>query len=159
MSFPYLIDAPEDGIIEETGWLPVASAATPEEAIATFTRLYMGGPPNEPPTWTEDGLVMICERKEHYRGMVEVREARETRQCGCGHPRVVHNRDGLCTFSSSLSGRCGCTGYSDEGVYEKRIVVARPEHYADDPEGIRFEKCEPDDDGAQEFWRLELVEP
>lgn len=50
--FPYLVDAPEDGIVEARGWIIASAAPSPEAAAAEFTRLYESP---DPPVFTCSG--------------------------------------------------------------------------------------------------------
>lgn len=49
--YPYLVDAPLDGGVEDHGHLPLHAAATAEEAAREFARRYEGGD-DKPPVFT-----------------------------------------------------------------------------------------------------------
>lgn len=111
--FPYLIDSPEDGYVEERGWLAGELATTPTKAAKVMRRLYVADHGREAIRYDER-MTFGCAGSEWHR------------------PTVLE--------------------LSDEGE-----EIIRPPVPDDDPEDIRFNKCQPDDDGAQEWWVCELV--
>lgn len=110
--FPYLIDGPEDGIIEANGHVPGDSAATPEEAAAEFRRRYVAECGEAP--WEDERQTLVGRERLWMR------------------PLVYAYSDGPCAPTE--------------------------EDLNDNPESVRFYKCEPTDEGAQEWWRVELVQ-
>jgi hypothetical protein len=69
--FPYLVDEPEEGSIDSTGWLPLDAAATPDEAAVELRDRYeeTGGYVEG---WDEDGLTLRCAGTEWLIPTLEV---------------------------------------------------------------------------------------
>ena len=94
--FPYLIDTPEDGYVEEHGWLPVSAATTAEDAAREFARIYEGCE-DQTPIFQCDGSRVWLKPSAFDYGTNEEREPNETdwqeggenvrfRKCDPGEP-------------------------------------------------------------------------
>lgn len=111
--FPYLIDSPEDGGIEERGWLAGDLAKTPREAAKTMRQLYVADCGRDALRY-DDRMTFACNLREWHK------------------PTVLE--------------------LDDEDVERLRAP-----HADDDPEEIRFNRCQPGEEGAQAWWVCELV--
>lgn len=133
---PYpLLDAPEDGAIEERGWVPKAVVATPDEAVVWLLRQV--GYATE---WiNEEGLVLAATGTTSWHRQSACLTCEGSR-CG-GLPRVGSWPGVVAAGPPEACDSCDGTGEQwDDGDY------------------IAWERCEADDDGAVEFWDLEVVE-
>lgn len=133
-----LVDAPEDGYIEERGWVPVAFAPTPEDAIRiayaeevvgdfNSLRLVVTGR-----SWhRRDPAVRALDGTAWY-----VAEEEPCEQCS-GSGKAPEPE---CAYADGACDRCWGVGRSG---------------YVSDYEP--WAKCEPTDEGAVEWWNLELT--
>lgn len=122
--YEFLVDTPEDGYIEEHGWLRGDLAATPEAAIEKMTDLVRRDLCMDPLVTVED-----VPAKFQVVGKVTLRAEFE-----------VTDED----------------GDEVEKLVGPAAETAAAEHGRD--EEVRYVPCDPSDDGAVEWWKLELVE-
>ena len=133
--FRVLVDAPDDGYIEDRGWVPVQFAATPDEAIATVRRELVIEP---------DAVIEVAGREWHRRQPDVTQRVEDD---------FWWRSDGDPCEACSGSGKepedpdeqCDeCRGYGTDG-------------YALDYEP--WERCEQGTEGAVEMWVVERLDP
>lgn len=167
--FPYLVDEPEDGGVDSRGWLPASVASTPQEAVRAFVAAYSSDSGAHPLEGRQPFEILVCERSEFLRPVVtRYEEATEALDvcAGCGHREAVHV-EGCCTVTTHRAGgaeACPCIAFAPvtrpttiehELVGDAAVEWAR-EHARD--EELRFHRCEPSDEGAAEWWLVEVVD-
>jgi hypothetical protein len=128
---PYaLLDAPEDGGIEEWGWVPADWAETPEAAVAWFLDQCP-----EAIEGLDDDMVLIATGETSWHRMSPCLDCEGTGADEYSYPGDVPIRP----FPACTT----CNGTGEQ---------------AEDADYIAWKACKPDDDGAVEFWTLQVVE-
>jgi len=165
--FPFLIDQPEDGYMEDTGWLPAGAAMSPDEAVAEFTRLYREMSGVHPLDERNDVSQLVCVGRVFETPYLTRRDEspRETKTCStCGHQAVVHT--GGCTMSTTRAAqttRCTCPafvpvmeyGYTEVEIVGSDVWAAVDANEASE-EDVCYRASDADDPHAEEFWRIEV---
>lgn len=136
-----LADAAADGGIEERGWVPTDWAATAEEAVTWFAERW----PEALEPIHDDGMELVPARDPQGEPIIEwMRQgpcpACEEHPGGGPRPRVGPWPGELAEGPRPACSACQGTGEQHE-----------------DRDTVFWSKCEPDADGAVQFWLL-LVE-
>lgn len=126
-----LIDGGEDGYIEERAWVPVAFAATGEEAVQWITSRH----DYCVDALAEDGMKLVAtgNRSWHVQSACAMCDGTGADEYSYEGPVPV------CPFPACEW--CGGTG-----------------EQSPDADFVSWEKCEPGTPGAVEFWDLEVTE-
>jgi hypothetical protein len=129
-----LVDAYLDGGIDEWGWVAVVHAATAEEAVEYFRN-----------RWPEALEVL---NDEPHLELVATGETSWHRQSPC-----------LTCEGSGAGSRPRLEGWLSPVVVGPREPCATCDgsgEQRDDGDGIAWEPCRPEDEGAVEFWDLQV---
>ena len=127
-----IADAPEDGGVEQWGYVPTDWAATPQDALAWFLEQW----PDAVANLDENGqeLVATGARSWHRLSPCLACDGRGTVEWSLERGLPVAGPLNVCE---------SCDGTGEQ---------------AEDGDYIAWEACKADDDGAVEFWTLEAVE-
>jgi hypothetical protein len=126
--FPHLIDCADDGYMDERGHLAIDLASTPEEAVEAFVASYRDASDGTHPLFERENAALVCV------GRVWL----------------------IAEFTVY-----GDNDWTQRHVADKKLLGIEAEKRAlaeIDGDRLWFVKCDPDADGAREWWKIEVVD-